>query len=61
MLVLSRKHNETIQIGDDVFITMVRIGPNSCRIGITAPKDVKIIRTELNQKPTNQQEPAVVS
>lgn len=61
MLVLSRKHNETIQIGDDVFVTMVRIGPNSCRIGITAPKHVKIIRTEMKKETANQQETAVVS
>lgn len=37
MLVLSRKVSETIQIGDSVTVTVVRIGPNSVRLGIEAP------------------------
>lgn len=48
MLVLSRRVNETIYIGDNIAITTVRIGPSSVRLGITAPKDVKIVRQELN-------------
>lgn len=47
MLVLSRKPSEVIQIGSDIFITVVRIGPNTVRLGITAPRDVEIMRTEL--------------
>lgn len=47
MLVLSRKAGERIQIGDNVFVTVVRIGHNSVRIGIDAPKDVEIVRTEI--------------
>lgn len=47
MLVLSRKPSEIIQIGQDIFITVVRIGPNTVRLGITAPRDVYIMRTEL--------------
>lgn len=47
MLVLSRKANETIRIGDDITITVVRIGPNTVRLGITAPADVNIARSEL--------------
>jgi len=47
MLVLSRKATESIQIGDDVTITVVRIGPNTVRLGVTAPKDMNIARTEL--------------
>ncbi|HIK91282.1 MAG TPA: carbon storage regulator [Planctomycetes bacterium] len=47
MLVLSRKSGERILIGDDVAITVVRIGPNSVRIGIEAPKSMNIVREEL--------------
>jgi len=47
MLVLSRKTSERILIGDDIAITIVRIGPNSVRIGIEAPKGMSILREEL--------------
>lgn len=47
MLVLSRKTSERILIGDDIAITIVRIGPNSVRIGIEAPKSLNIVREEL--------------
>jgi carbon storage regulator len=47
MLVLSRKAGERILIGDDVAITVVRIGPNSVRIGIEAPRAMNIVREEL--------------
>lgn len=48
MLVLSRKVNERIQVGKQITITVVRIGPNSVRIGIEAPPDLAIVREELN-------------
>ncbi len=47
MLVLSRKPGERILIGDEIAITIVRIGPNSVRVGIDAPRDVNIVREEL--------------
>ena len=47
MLVLSRKAGERILIGDDVAITVVRIGPNSVRVGIEAPRSTNIVREEL--------------
>ena len=47
MLVLSRKAGERLLIGDDIAITIVRIGPNSVRIGIEAPRDMNIVREEL--------------
>ncbi len=49
MLVLSRKPGERILIGDNVAITVVRIGPNSVRLGIDAPRDMNIVREELCQ------------
>ena len=47
MLVLSRKSGERILIGDDVTVTIVRIGPNNVRLGIEAPRDMNIVREEL--------------
>ena len=49
MLVLSRKAGERIQIGDDIFLTIVRIGPSNVRIGVEAPRDLQIVRGELTQ------------
>lgn len=50
MLVLSRKLNESIAIGDNVVITITSLRANEVRIGISAPKEVVILRTELQDK-----------
>ena len=47
MLVLSRRVGERILVGDNVVVTVVRIGPNAVRLGIEAPKDQNIVRDEL--------------
>ncbi len=60
MLVLSRKPGEKILIGDNVTITIVRIGPNTVRLGIDAPRDMNIIRDELTQPPEQGGQPPLV-
>ena len=52
MLVLSRYSGERIKIGDNVMITIVSVEGDKVRIGIDAPKDVAILRTEII-KPNN--------
>lgn len=47
MLVLSRKRDESIIIGDDVTITVVDIKGEQVKIGVTAPKTVSIHRKEV--------------
>ncbi len=47
MLVLSRKVGERIHIGEDICITVVDIDRNKVRLGIDAPKEVEIVRSEL--------------
>ena len=47
MLVLSRKAEESMYIGDDIKITVLDIRGGQVRIGITAPQDVKIHREEV--------------
>lgn len=46
MLVLSRKTDEKIFIGDDIVIQICRISADTVRIGIDAPKDVPINRDD---------------
>ncbi|ACB85798.1 carbon storage regulator CsrA [Natranaerobius thermophilus] len=50
MLVLTRKQNESIMIGDDIEITVVGTEGDKVRLGIKAPKDVEIHRAEVYQK-----------
>jgi carbon storage regulator len=47
MLVLSRKKDETIMIGDDVEITVVDVRGDKVRLGITAPKSIPVHRREV--------------
>ncbi|MCM3636853.1 carbon storage regulator CsrA [Sporosarcina luteola] len=52
MLVLSRKTNETIKIGDNVEIRILEVKGDTIRIGIEAPKNIDILRGELVQSIT---------
>ncbi len=47
MLVLSRKKNESIVIGENVRIEILKVSGNTVRIGIQAPRDIKVLRGEL--------------
>ncbi len=47
MLVLSRRANESIMIGDDIEVTVVAIGGNQVHLGVKAPKAIPIFRREL--------------
>lgn len=51
MLILTRKRNETIQIGDGVAITVIRVSGHQVRIGVSAPIDTRIMRVELGDLP----------
>lgn len=47
MLVLQRKRDEEIVIGDDIRITIVDIRGDKVRLGVTAPKEMPVHRLEL--------------
>ena len=47
MLILTRRIGETLLIGDDITIKVVAINGNQVRIGINAPLDVQVMRSEL--------------
>ena len=48
MLVLSRKKNETIIIDGRIKVEILKIKGNTIRLGITAPRDMKVLRGELS-------------
>jgi carbon storage regulator len=50
MLVLSRKVGERILIGDDIRLTIVRIGAGGVRVGIEAPPHLNVVREELKER-----------
>jgi len=58
MLVLSRKIDEVIMIGDDVEIKVVDIRGNNVRLGITAPRQTQVHRKEVNDAILREQREA---
>jgi carbon storage regulator len=47
MLVLTRKTNQSIMIGDDVEVSVLAVSRDKIRLGITAPRDVPVFRKEV--------------
>ena len=47
MLVLTRRPNQSIMIGDDIVVTVLEVKGDQIRLGITAPRDVQVYREEL--------------
>ena len=47
MLVLGRKVNEKIYIGNDVVVMVTKISGDQVKIGVEAPAEVKVMRAEL--------------
>ena len=50
MLVLSRKLNQNIQIGENITISVVRIKGNVVQLGIQAPPEIHVLRAELLER-----------
>lgn len=47
MLVLTRRVNEKILIGDNIVVTVLEVRGDQVRLGIDAPRDVKVFREEV--------------
>lgn len=47
MLVLTRKSNQSIMIGDDIEVSVLSVMGDKVRIGIQAPQDIPVFRTEI--------------
>ena len=58
MLVLSRKTDETIVLGSNIVLTVVAVQGNRVKIGIKAPNDVRILRGELPDFPSELDGPS---
>ena len=58
MLIISRKIDEKIKIGDDIEIVIVDINKGQVKIGINAPKNVPIFREELIENIKNENKKA---
>lgn len=60
MLILSRKIDEKIKIGTDITITLIDVHGDQVKIGVEAPKDVKVFRQEVFDAIQNENKAAVV-
>jgi carbon storage regulator CsrA len=61
VLVLTRKPNEEIIIGDNIRITVVEVAPGRVKIGISAPKSVRVDRAEIHEKKQQEAAPSSVA
>ena len=61
MLVLSRKINQSIVIGDNIEIMLVDIRGDQIKLGINAPRDVKIFRKEVYEEIESQNYKTILS
>jgi carbon storage regulator len=57
MLVLTRKSNQSIMIGDNIEVSVLSVAGEKVRIGIQAPQDVPVFRTEIYLEIQRQQVP----
>jgi len=51
MLVLTRNVNETVKIGDDIEVMVIRVNGNQVKLSFKVPPDIAILRGELKANP----------
>ena len=61
MLVISRKKGESLRIGEDIEITIVKIEDGSVKLSISAPRNITILRKELYKEVEEENKNAVAS
>ncbi|MDR1216806.1 MAG: carbon storage regulator CsrA [Treponema sp.] len=61
MLILSRRINEKIVIGDDITITIIDVKNDQVRLGVDAPRHVKVFRQEVFTEIESENKAAVQS
>lgn len=50
MLILSRRVNETVMVGDEITVTVLSINNNQVRLGVNAPRQIPVHREEIFEK-----------
>ena len=50
MLILTRRIGETLKIGDDITVTVLDVKGTQVRVGVVAPKDVRVDREEVRRR-----------
>ena len=55
MLILTRRVGETVMIGDEVAVTVLRVKGNQVRLGVNAPKSISVQREEIFQRIKREQ------
>lgn len=61
MLILTRKTNEKIKIGNEITLSIIEIRGEQVKIGVEAPKEVKVFRQEVFNAIQNENRAAAVS
>lgn len=61
MLVLSRRVGERLMIGDDVVITVIDVRSDGVRIGIDAPREIRVTRAEIYEAVTESNREAAAA
>lgn len=56
MLILTRRPNETVMIGDDITVTVLEVRGNQVRIGVQAPKSIPVHREEIYERIKKEEE-----
>ena len=54
MLVLTRRPREVVLVGPDIQIMVLDIGGGRVRLGITAPRELRVLRQEAKPQPASQ-------
>ncbi len=61
MLILSRKTNQKIRVGDSIEITVIEVRGDQVKIGVEAPRSVKVFREEIYDEIQRENKAALVT
>jgi carbon storage regulator len=56
VLILTRRTGETVMIGDNVTVTVLGVKGNQVRLGINAPRDMRVDREEIRERINREQQ-----